>query len=348
MRAPSDRCCVTGWRVAAMLAAAVGALAAGHAAMAKLPPGAHSESTAVPASASARVRYVDVSVATVWASPSAPRALDRPALSNPANVSAWNSALSTPARLGLVGRIETQALLGEPVVVLAQHGSWSRIAVVGQPTPLNPIGYPGWIPTRQLTSNARFGKQLAGRIAVVTAPTALLRSATGALDVSFGTQLPLVGLIGRDVTVATPSGGTGRVSPSKVSVYRSASAIPAPSSNQLLASARLFVGVRYLWGGTSAFGFDCSGLVSLIYRAHGVVIPRDANAQAHAGLPVARHAIEPGDLLFFATDPPSRAITHVALYLGDGQMIESPNSAGVVQVVPLSARAAEYVTARRY
>jgi cell wall-associated NlpC family hydrolase len=291
---------------------------------------------------------VDVSVATVWASPSSPRALDRSALSNPVDVAGWTRGLTTSGRLGLVGRIETQALLGEPVRQLEQRGTWTKVAVVDQPTPKNPIGYPGWIPTRQLTSSWSFGRLLSGPIAVVTRPTAVLHGGVPRLELSYGTRLPALGRSGSDVLVATPAGPTARVPASAVQVYGSAAAIAAPTGNQLVATARLFLGLRYLWGGTSAFGFDCSGLVNLIYRAHGMVIPRDANAQALAGRPVLRRALQPGDLVFFATDPPSRGITHVSMYIGGGQTIESPDSAGAVHVIPLSDLTSQYVTARRY
>jgi gamma-D-glutamyl-L-lysine dipeptidyl-peptidase len=307
-----------------------------------------SRTAAVARSASASTRFADVSVATVWASPSAPRTIDRPALGNPVNMAVWSRVLTTAARLGLDGKIETQALFGEPVRILGQRGSWTRVAVTDQPTPIDRLGYPGWVPTRQLTANPAFAGQLSGRIAEVTTPRAVLRGAGRPLELSFGTRLPVVGVSGNEVEVATPAGAIGRVPGSAVHVYASAAAIPTPTGQQLIATARMFLGVRYLWGGTSAFGFDCSGLVNLVYRVNGIVIPRDADAQALAGRPVARDALEPGDLVFFATDPPSRVVSHVGMYIGGGEMIEAPNSTSVVHVISVAAFGTEYVIARRY
>jgi cell wall-associated NlpC family hydrolase/L,D-peptidoglycan transpeptidase YkuD (ErfK/YbiS/YcfS/YnhG family) len=311
-------------------------------------PASRASAPHVSSATSASTRYVDVSVATLWASPSVPRPIDRPALGNPVNMAAWSRVLTTAARLGLDGRIETQALFGEPVRILGQRGSWTRVAVVDQPTPIDRVGYPGWVPTKQLTSSASFGGLLAGRVAVVAVPTAMLRRASRQLEVSFGTRLPVLGVSAGGVQVATPGGQVAVLPRSSVEVTRSAAATPVPTGQELVATARLFLGVRYLWGGTSAFGFDCSGLVNVIYREHGIVIPRDADSQALAGRPVARGALEPGDLVFFATDPPSPTISHVGMYVGDGQIIESPNSSGAVHVIPLAAFGDEYVGARRY
>jgi len=92
---------------------------------------------------------------------------------------------------------------------------------------------------------------------------------------------------------------------------------------ELAATARRFLGVPYLWGGMTAHGIDCSGLVSRVYHAHGVRLPRDANLQYETPdtAPVERDALLPGDLLFFGEDAGN--VTHVGLYLGDGRFVNA-------------------------
>jgi cell wall-associated NlpC family hydrolase len=116
----------------------------------------------------------------------------------------------------------------------------------------------------------------------------------------------------------------------------------APPPAGLVATAREFMGLQYLWGGLSAWGFDCSGLTWAVYRVHGITIPRDADAQFAAGTPVARGALRPGDLLFYERP----VVGHVAIYAGGGMMIEAPNSASRVRLVPV--RSADFVGAKRF
>ena len=289
--------------------------------------------------------FVDVAVATLWARPGVARAVDKPSLGNPVGVRPWLARMGIEERLWLVGKLETQALYGQRVTVLARAGAWAKVAVAGQPTPRSSRGYPGWLPVAQLTFRRPAGSETE---AVVSRRTAWLYETGPArrrdLELSFDTRLPVLSDDGHDwVTVATPSGERRLLRRSDVQLRRRGESVSRPTGADLARTAKRFVGVPYLWAGTSAFAFDCSGFTHTVYRSHGVVLPRDASAQANRGRPIARSRLEPGDLLFYAR---SSRVHHVALYVGGGKMIEAPRTGIPVRVVPLRARG--YFGARRY
>jgi len=146
---------------------------------------------------------IDVSVATLWKAPNLYRTIDRPSVTNPADPAAWSRNLATAdLRIWLDSHVQTQALYGQQVRILAVQGGWAQVAVVDEPDPQNPKGYPGWLPLRQLKPALDDG----GSYVVVRARTAALHVAGRTLQLSYGTRLPLIS----GNRVRTPD-GTGSV-----------------------------------------------------------------------------------------------------------------------------------------
>lgn len=269
-----------------------------------------------------------VSVGTLWTSPSAPRPVDAKALTVPVDIRGWLAAMSTTARRGLVGRVETQVLYGERMLVTRTSGSWLRVVAVNQKTHRDTRGYPGWIPARQVTTRAPV---ITSTVATVVRLTAWLRTATVArwLEVSLGTRLPVLGRTATTVTVATPRHGRAYIAASAVVVRSRASAALTGTRADVVSFARRFIGVPYLWGGRSGYAVDCSGFTQLVYKVFGVVIPRDADDQARAGRAVSLSALRRADLLFYRV---GSTIGHVAFYIGYGQRLHAPGTGLTVRI----------------
>jgi cell wall-associated NlpC family hydrolase len=112
---------------------------------------------------------------------------------------------------------------------------------------------------------------------------------------------------------------------------------PTAAATAAIAAARSKLGTPYLWGATGPDRFDCSGLMLWSYASAGVSLPRTSRAQ-YAGLPhVALSELQPGDLVFYATNTSNPGtIHHVAMYLGDGLVIHAPHTGDVVRYAPVA------------
>ncbi|WP_326721132.1 NlpC/P60 family protein [Streptomyces sp. NBC_00243] len=112
----------------------------------------------------------------------------------------------------------------------------------------------------------------------------------------------------------------------------SSGSVAAPNSRAATAVSYAYakLGSPYVWGATGPDAFDCSGLTQAAYRAAGIALPRTTYAQINAGRRVSRSELAPGDLVFFYS-----GISHVGIYVGDGQMIHAPNPSAPVRLAPI-------------
>lgn len=125
---------------------------------------------------------------------------------------------------------------------------------------------------------------------------------------------------------------------------------PTVTGNKVVDYAQKLLGTKYVWGGTSTQGFDCSGFTQYVYKKMGINIPRVSRAQANAGSPVSLSNIKPGDLLYFDTTG-SGSTSHVGIYMGNGKFIHASGTATNPEHVKVSSLSEGWVKclgARRF
>jgi len=240
--------------------------------------------------------------------------------------------------------VVSQAIYGSNVTLLTARGEWSRIQTADH--------YKGWVPSRHLRLvQSGSGYATTGTIVQVESLFAnLYREPDGtrhkpALRISFESRLEVIPAAtnddlkekkGKD-SKANAEGWLQVRLPDKRSAWIQSSDVvsdPKPLSiPESIELAKRFLGIPYLWGGSSSFGFDCSGFTQMLVRMRGIIMPRDADKQAAwtGVVAVDRKDLQAGDLLFFGSSP--RDINHTGMYIGDGQFIQdTTNGHPVVQI----------------
>jgi cell wall-associated NlpC family hydrolase len=232
--------------------------------------------------------------------------------------------------------VVSQAIYGSDVSLVVAHGEWSRIQTSDH--------YKGWVPSRQirilLTGNgyAKSGPavQVESLFANIYAEPDITKHKP-VVTVPFETRLELVSDTKAKDGKPAPEGWLQVHLPDLRSAWVQAGDV-TPDPKQLsipesIELAKRFLGMPYLWGGRSSFGFDCSGFTQMLLRARGINMPRDADQQAswNGVTAIERKHLQPGDLLFFGSSP--KQITHTGMYIGDGQFIhDTTNGHPVVQI----------------
>ena len=169
------------------------------------------------------------------------------------------------------------------------------------------------------------------------------------LELSYGTRLPVLSVTDDAVEVARPDGGSGWLRRAAVALHDDGAAWPELTGARLVAEARRFLGLQYLWAGTSGFGYDCSGFTHAVFRALGDDDPPrrrrpdDGRPSRRDPRPAARRATSS------SSATPRVEIHHVGMCVGDGKMIHAPRTGSAVSVISLGAQpyASEFAGGRR-
>ncbi len=243
----------------------------------------------------------------------------------------------------------TQTLLGTPLQVLKRQGGFYLVR--------SPDGYLAWVDGGgiKLMDKIDFDHWQKAPKLVFTADYghAYQRPAPAEIRVSdlvAGNILRRVGDAGFYYKVAFPDGREAYVSKKDVQSYEKWVKKSNPQAKELLETAHRFLGVPYLWGGTSGKGMDCSGFTKTSFFLNGVIIPRDASQQVLVGEPVdvmTKDSIDvqkclnnllPGDLLFFSAAKArglnGGRITHTAIYIGHGDFIQAAGMVKISSLIP--------------
>jgi len=298
---------------------------------------------------------INVTVATLWTDPSSPREIDRESLGHPAQITKWLDQMSAKEKKDLLdqNKVQSQLLYGDVIYIIEETDQWARVIVPHQASQKDERGYPGWVPLNQLTKiDAEDAEGLLNQpiITVTEKITSLYNySDQKIIPLSYNTVLPLLEESDTYYEVSSPHGG-GRVLKTAARLFKSIEDIPTQSGQTICKEAARFQDLEYLWGGMSAYGYDCSGFTYSILKANGYLIPRDASDQSKKGEPIKKEDVLPGDLLFFAYEEGKGRLHHVGIYYGDGQMIHSPTPGKKIMIQKIAGTfyEKEWCETRRY
>ena len=243
----------------------------------------------------------------------------------------------------------TQALMGTPVKILKKEGGWYLIKT--------PDLYLGWVDSDavETKSTGEYTEWKSSSRLFYTGKTGDIYADPAGLkvisDIVAGCIVEVTGNGQKLYEVKLPDNRKGFIPADKVIPFDQLSAETYLKADNLIATAESFMGIPYLWGGTSSKGFDCSGFTKTIYYLNGIILSRDASQQFQNGIRVRvrREALpdslKQGDLLFFGSSRRGRARpTHVGMYIGDTEFI---HCSGMVRINSLDSTRANFSRSRR-
>ena len=238
-----------------------------------------------------------------------------------------------------------QALMGETAKILKKKGNYYLTQL--------PDGYIGWIMHESVTTKSllEFNQWRQNEKVIFNRKYGVIHSEKdpGSVPVRDLTKGAILAKLAQEdewILALLPDGDRGYILASDVIDRDTFNTQPPPTAEEIIKTAKEFMGTPYLWGGRSTKGVDCSGFTNLVFRFNGSDLPRDANMQVQAGKKVAIDSdystLKTGDLLFFG--PNSERITHVAIYIGNKKFIHSDGIVRINSFNPDDKNYSEYRT----
>lgn len=241
----------------------------------------------------------------------------------------------------------SQATMGTPVKILKKEGDWYLVQT--------PDMYLGWVDIEAIESksNGEFAQwKSSSRLFYIGKTGDIYADQSGSKvisDIVAGCIVEVTDIQEDIYMVKLPDGRKGFIPREKVILLDQLLADTYLNRENLVATAESFMGIPYLWGGTSSKGFDCSGFVKTVYFLNGLILSRDASQQFQNGIRIRRagfpDSLRNGDLLFFGSSRHGRPwATHVGMYIGDTEFI---HASGMVKINSLDSTRANFSRFRR-
>jgi hypothetical protein len=243
----------------------------------------------------------------------------------------------------------SQALMGTPLKILKKEGGWLLIQT--------PDLYLGWVDSDAIETQSvsEYDKWKSSSRLFYTGKTGDIYADPSELkvisDIVAGCIVEITGNQKGGCEVKLPDGRIGFIPVEKGILLGQLSAEELLNPHNLVATAESFMGIPYLWGGTSIKGFDCSGFIKTIYYLNGVILSRDASLQFQHGIRLRirresfQDSLKKGDLLFFGAGGRGRPrAAHVGMYIGNKEFI---HCSGMVKINSLDSTRSNFSRLRR-
>ena len=264
----------------------------------------------------------------------------------------YNSVGTLRAEPRYGSELVSQGLLGMPVKILEKRGGWLRIQT--------PDKYIGWMngSVKAMTKSELQQYLQRPKVIVTSVSTHSLEKPDGdsypVSDLVASNMLEIKGSKRKFYHVGYPDGREAYVRKSDVMKATDWLKSIEMTGESIVNTARRFMGIPYLWGGTSSKGLDCSGFTKTVYFMHGIILARDASQQVLSGKLIDAEGdfsdALPGDLLFFGSkatdDNPKERVVHVGIYIGNNRFIHASDNIHINSLDPTDPLYDEFNTNR--